>query len=123
VQNRRFAILRDRVLVPAEFIPPYSIPAAWHARLGNQHLLNPDEEYLVDLDRCRLEIAGGRLLMDVRISGLDNREIKAVIVPLNDHEAYVFGQGRNVGDVVTATDKPGSRYIRYSGYEFEVQKD
>jgi CubicO group peptidase (beta-lactamase class C family) len=123
VQNRRFAILRDRVLVPAEFIPPYTIPDAWHARLGNQHLLNPDKEFLVDLEHCRLEVAGERLLMDVRISGLDNREIKAVIVPLNDHEAYVFGQARNVGDVVTATEQAGTHYVRYSGYDFEVQKN
>jgi len=123
VRNRRFAILRDRVLVPAEFIPPYSIPEAWQAYLGNQHLLNPDEEFLVDLDHCRLEIANGRLLMDVRISGLDNREIQAVIVPLNDREAYVFGQGRNVGDVVQATNDGGRRQVRYSGYDFEIQKD
>lgn len=123
VQGRAFAILRDRVLVPAEKIPPYVIPETWKQFIGHQRLLNPDEEFLVDLDHCRLEIVNDRLLMDVRISGLENREVQAVMVPLNDHEAYVFGLGRNVGDVAHAHMNNAVPHIRYSGYLFEVRKD
>ena len=44
-------------------------------------------------------IENGKLLMDIRISGIENRHVKVVVVPFSDSEAYVFGLGRNVGDV------------------------
>jgi hypothetical protein len=118
-QGRRFALLRDRIPVPAEYIPPYTIPPAWREFVGDHEILNPDEVYLVDLDHCRMEIADGRLLMDIRISGIENREVKVVLVPLNDEEAYVFGLGRNVGDVAHAIRQGDRRMTRYSGYLFE----
>jgi len=123
VDGRPFAVLQDRVIVPAEKVPPYSIPPAWTAYTGDYQILNPDAEYLVDLEHCRVEIADGRLLLDIRISGIENREVKVVLVPLNDHDAYVFGLGRNVGDVAhTAFDEHGRCITRYSGYLFEKQR-
>jgi CubicO group peptidase (beta-lactamase class C family) len=119
VAGRRFAILRDRVPIPAEFVPPYPIPAAWREFVGDYQVINPDAVYLVDLEHCRMEIANDRLLMDIRISGIENREVKVVIVPLNDHEGYVFGLGRNVGDVAYAIHDHGRLLTRYSGYLFE----
>lgn len=120
-RGRRFALLRDRIPVPAEYIPPYPIPPAWREFVGDHEILNPDEVYLVDLDHCRMEIADGRLLMDIRISGIENREVKVVMVPLNDEEAYVFGLGRNVGDVARAIRQGDRRMTRYSGYLFELK--
>jgi len=120
VDGRRFAVLCDRVVAPAEKIPPYSVPEAWRQFVGHHRLLNPDTECLVDLEHCRMLIEHGRLLMDVRISGIENREVKVAMMPLNDHEAYVFGIGRNVGDVVRAIVKDGRLLMRYSGYLFEV---
>jgi len=123
VAGRPFAVLQDRVIVPAEKVPSYSIPPAWTAYTGEYQILNPDTEYLVDLEHCRVEIANGRLLLDIRISGIENREVKVVLVPLNDHDAYVFGLGRNVGDVAhTAFDQHGRCITRYSGYLFEKQR-
>jgi CubicO group peptidase (beta-lactamase class C family) len=119
VAGREFAVLRDRVIIPAEKIPPYPVPAIWERCRGDYHLLNPDTEYLVDLEHCRMEISDGRLLMDIRISGIENRAVKVVLVPLNDHEAYVFGLGRNVGDVSQAFEHEGRVRMRYSGYLFE----
>lgn len=119
VAGREFALLRDRVVTPAEKIPPYPIPDAWRAFTGSYRLLNPDAEFLVDLEHCRMEILDGRLLMDIRISGIENREVQVVVVPLNDREVYVFGVGRNVGDV-TQVEASGARpRMRYSGYRFE----
>lgn len=119
VDGRRFAILHDRVLVPAEKIPAYPVPEAWHRYVGNYRMLNPDAEFLVSLEHCRLEIADGKLLMDIRISGIEKREVKVVMVPLNEREIYSFGLGRNVGDVSYAFSENGRRYTRYSGYLFE----
>lgn len=119
VDGRRFAILRDRVLVPAEKIPAYPVPESWHRYTGNYRLLNPDAEFLVSLEHCRLEIEGGKLLMDIRISGIEKREVKVVMVPLNEREVYSFGLGRNVGDVSYAFSENGRFYTRYSGYLFE----
>ena len=121
IDGRQFAVLRDRVLVPAEKIPPYTIPEAWRQLTGHQRLLNPDAECLVDLEHCRMQIEHGRLLMDVRISGIEKRDVKVALVPLNDHEAYVFGLGRNVGDVARIIVKDGRLLMRYSGYQFEVE--
>jgi hypothetical protein len=46
-----------------------------------------------------------------------------VLVPLNDQAAYVFGLGRNVGDITTAETRDGKDYTRYSGYLFERVAD
>jgi len=119
VGDRRFALLRDRVVVPAERLPQYTIPDSWHGRAGEYRLLNPDDEYLVDLEHCRMEIADGRLLLHIRISGIENREVRVVVVPLSEHEGYVFGLGRNVGDV-SYNYRDGERILtRFSGYLFE----
>lgn len=122
VDGRAFALLRDRVVVPAEKIPPYAIPSAWRQFTGAYRLLNPDAEFLVNLEHCRMEIADGRLLMDIRISGIENREVKVVLVPLNDEEACVFGLGRNVGDVSRCWADGQRRFIRFSGYLFELER-
>lgn len=121
--GREFAVLRDRVVVPAEKIPPYAISDSWRRFTGNYRLLNPDAEYLVDLEHCRMRIENGKLLMDIRISGIENREVKVVIVPLNEHEVYVFGLGRNVGDVSRAFVDHGHIRMRFSGYLFEREPD
>jgi len=122
VDGREFAVLRDRVVIPAEKVPPYSIPDTWRRYVGNQRLLNPDAEYLVDLEHCRMEIRNGRLLMDIRLSGIENREVQVVVVPFNDHEAYVFGLGRNVGDVARIYEDGGKLCTRFSGYRFVVER-
>lgn len=119
VEGRGFALLRDRVVVPAERIPDYSIPDTWRRVVGDYRILNPDADYLVDLEHCRLIIENGKLLMDVRISGIENRGVKAVMVPFSDHEATVFGLGRNVGDVARVLKEGERPHISYSGYVFE----
>jgi len=120
--GRMFAVLRDRVVVPAERIPPYPIPDQWRRHVGDQRLLNPDEEYLVELEHCRMEIRNGRLLMDIRIDGIEKREIHVVVVPFSDTEAYVFGLGRNVGDVAQTYEDQGRLCTRFSGYRFLVER-
>jgi len=119
VQGRAFALLHDRVVIPAEKIPTYTIPDSWRRCVGDYHIVNPDKEYLVDLDHCRMLIENEKLLMDIKISGLENRRVKVVVVPMSDDEAYVFGLGRNVGDVARAQWDAGRQCIRYSGYLFE----
>jgi CubicO group peptidase (beta-lactamase class C family) len=119
VDERRFALLRDRVVIPAEKIPPYSIPETWRRCAGEYHIINPDAEYLVELDHCRMLIENGKLLMDIRISGIENRHVQVVVVPISDSEAYVFGLGRNVGDVARVLTDGDRLRIRYSGYVFE----
>lgn len=117
--GRQFALLRDRVVIPAEKIPPYSIPDTWRGCVGDYHIINPDDEYLVELDHCRMLIEDGKLLMDIRISGIENRNVKVVVVPISASEAYVFGLGRNVGDVARMSTDDDQLRIRYSGYVFE----
>ncbi len=119
VDGRQFALLRDRVVIPAEKIPPYSIPETWRGCVGDYHIINPDDEYLVELDHCRMLIEDGKLLLDIRISGIENRHVKVVVVPISADEAYVFGLGRNVGDVARMSTDGGRLCIRYSGYVFE----
>ena len=119
VSGRSFALLHDRTVIPAEKIPPYSIPDPWRRCVGDYHTLNPDAEYLVDLKHCRMLIENGKLLMDIRISGIENRRVKVVVVPISDSEATVFGLGRNVGDVARILTEGDRLRIRYSGYVFE----
>jgi CubicO group peptidase (beta-lactamase class C family) len=119
VDGRTFALLRDRVVIPAERIPPYSLPEPWRRCTGDYRILNPDAEYLVDLEHCRMLVENGKLLMDIRISGIENRHVKVVVVPISDSEAYVFGLGRNVGDVARVLADGNRLRIRYSGYVFE----
>lgn len=120
VAGRKFALLRERVTIPAEKVPPYSIPDTWRQYVGDQRLLNPDAEYLVDLEHCRLHIHDGRLLMDIRLTGIENREVQVVIVPFDEHEACVFGLGRNVGDVAQIYVEDGQLCTRFSGYRFAL---
>ena len=119
VSGRSFALLRDRTVIPAEKISPYSIPESWQRCLGDYHILNPDAEYLVELEHCRMLIENGMLLMDIRISGIENRHVKVVVVPISDSEATVFGLGRNVGDVARMLTDGDRLRLRYSGYVFE----
>ncbi len=118
VGGRDFALLRERMTIPAEKVPPYPIPDTWRQYVGDQRLLNPDAEYLVDLEHCRLEIRDGRLLMDIRLAGIENREVQVVVVPFSEHEACVFGLGRNVGDVAQTYVEDGQLCTRFSGYRF-----
>ena len=119
-EGRRFAVLRDRIVIPAEKIPSYEIPDSWRNLTGDYRIRNPDQEYLVELDHCRMLIENDKLLMDIKISGIENRRVKVVVVPISDNEAYVFGLGRNVGDVAYARKEGDRQLIRYSGYWFEL---
>jgi CubicO group peptidase (beta-lactamase class C family) len=119
VGKREFALLRDRVVIPAEKIPPYSIPETWRHCVGDYTITNPDAEYLVEIEHCRMLIEHDKLLMDIRISGIENRQVKVVVVPFSDDEAYVFGLGRNVGDVACMVTGGDKLRVRYSGYLFE----
>lgn len=119
-EGRRFAVLRDRIAIPAEKIPAYAIPDSWRKLTGDYRIRNPDKEYLVELDHCRMLIEDEKLLMDIKISGIENRRVKVVVLPISDNEAYVFGLGRNVGDMAYARQEGDRQLIRYSGYWFEL---
>lgn len=120
VQGRTILIMRDRgVAVTAEKVPPYDIPQAWRRRVGTYRLINPDKEYLVDVENPQLSIEDGKLLLGVRLSGLEDREVKVVLMPLSDDTLYVFGVGRNVGDVTSIERHEGRERLRYLGYYFE----
>jgi hypothetical protein len=67
-------------------------------------------------------IEDGKLLMDIRISGIENRHVKVVVVPISASEAYVFGLGRNVGDVARILTDGDQLRMRYSGYVFEREQ-
>jgi len=122
VQGHDFALLHDRMVTAAEKIPHYTLSDDWRRRVGNYHIMNPDAHYLVNLDHCRMLVENGRLLLDLKISGLEDRSVKVVIMPVSDTKAYVFGLGRNVGDMTTANDNDGRPQISYSGYVFERDK-
>lgn len=119
VDGRDFMLMHDRVVSAAEKIPPYAVPEIWRARTGNYHITNPDEHYLVNLDHCRMLMEDGKLLLDIKISGLEARQVKIVVVPLSDNEIYVFGLGRNVGDVARIENHGAKTRMWYSGYLFE----
>lgn len=123
VDGRDFMLLRDRVVTAAEKIPPYAVPEIWRARAGNYRITNPDEHYLVNLDHCRMLMEDGKLLLDIKISGLEDRRVKVVVVPMSDNEIYVFGLGRNVGDVARMQSDGTKTRMWYSGYLFEREAD
>jgi len=123
VDGREFALLRDRAVAVAEKVPAYELPAAWRARVGDYRIINPDDEYLVNLEHCRLLVEDNRLLLDLEISGIDDRRVKIVVMPYSDDESYVFGFGRNVGDTTVAYRVGGRQRIRYSGFIFERQNE
>ena len=123
VEGRDFMLLRDRVVNAAERIPPYAVSEIWRRRTGDYRIVNPDKDYLVNLDHCRLLMENGKLLLDIKISGLEDRKVKIVVVPLSDNEIYVFGLGRNVGDVARIESDGAKTRMWYSGYLFERQGD
>jgi CubicO group peptidase (beta-lactamase class C family) len=123
VDGRDFMLLRDRVVSAAEKIPSYEVPEIWRARTGDYHITNPDEHYLVNLDHCRMLMENGKLLLDIKISGLEDRRVKVVVVPMSDNEIYVFGLGRNVGDVARMASDGAKTRMWYSGYLFERDTD
>jgi len=118
--GRTFMLWRDRgVAVTAERVPPFTVSNAWQRRAGTYRLLNPDKDYLVDLEHAQLLYENGKLLMELRIAGLEDRDIKVVIMPIDDHMSYTFGIGRNVGDVTVVEQHAGRERVRYLGYYFE----
>lgn len=120
VDGRTIMLWRDRgVAVTAEKVPSYTVPDAWVRRAGNYRLVNPDKEYLVNVEHARLSVEDGKILMNIRIAGLEDREVKVVMMPLGDDAAYTFGIGRNVGDVSSIERHNGRERIRYLGYYFE----
>ena len=123
VGGREFALLRDRTVTVAEKVPAYELSAVWRARVGDYRIINPDDEYLVNLEHCRMLVEDGRMLLDLQISGIDDRRVKIVVMPYSDDESYVFGYGRNVGDTTVAYRVGGRQRIRYSGFIFERQNE
>lgn len=120
VHGRVFLLMRDRgVAMTGEKVPPYVVPDAWRRRVGELRLMNADKDYLVNVERTHLTIENEMMLMQVRLAGFEDREVQVVLVPLDDDAAFVFGLGRNVGDVTTAWSRDGRDYYRYSGYLFE----
>jgi CubicO group peptidase (beta-lactamase class C family) len=120
VQERMIMLMRDRgVAITAEKVPDYTVPDVWKARAGSYRIMNPDKEYLVDVEHSRLTIEDGKMLMNIRISGLEDREVKVVMIPLGDDAAYTFGLGRNVGDVTVVERHDGRERMRFLGYYFE----
>lgn len=118
--GRTFMLWRDRgVAVTAERVPRLPVPLAWQQRTGTYRLMNPDKDYLVDLEYARLLHEDGKLLMELRIAGLEDRDIKVVIMPIDDRTSYTFGIGRNVGDITLVEDTAGKERVRYLGYYFE----
>jgi len=123
VQQRTVMLWHDRgVVVTAEKVPAYTVPEAWRRRAGNYRVVNPDKEYLVDVEHARLSVEDDKLLMNIRISGLEDREVKVVIMPLGEDAAYTFGIGRNVGDIQTVERHEGRERVRYLGYYFEREE-
>jgi hypothetical protein len=57
--------------------------------------------------------------MELRIAGIEDRDIKVVIMPIDDRTSYTFGIGRNVGDITLVEDIAGKERVRYLGYYFE----
>jgi hypothetical protein len=121
--GREFALLHDRTLSVAEKVPAYELTPVWRARVGDYRIINPDAEYLVNLEHCRMLVEGDRLLLDLQISGIEDRRVKIVVMPYTDNESYVFGLGRNVGDTTVAYRVNGRQRIRYSGFIFERQNE
>jgi hypothetical protein len=121
--GREFVLMRDRTVVVAEKVPAYELSAAWRARVGDYRIINPDDEYLVNLEHCRMLVEDDRMLLDLQISGIDDRRVKIVVMPYSDDESYVFGYGRNVGDTTVAYRVGGRQRIRYSGFIFERQNE
>jgi CubicO group peptidase (beta-lactamase class C family) len=120
LHGRAFLLMRDRgIAMTGEKIPPYIVPDTWRRRAGEYRLVNADKDYLVDVEHTRLSVRDDKMLMQVRIAGLEDRDVQVVLVPLGDDAAFVFGLGRNVGDVTTAFTRDGRDYTRYSGYVFE----
>lgn len=123
VQQRMIMLMHDRgVIITAEKVPVYEVPDAWRQRTGSYRLVNPDKEYLVDVEHARLTVEGGKILMNIRISGLEDREVQVVMMPLTDDAAYTFGIGRNVGDVTVVERHDGRERMRYLGYYFEREE-
>jgi CubicO group peptidase (beta-lactamase class C family) len=123
VQNRMIMLMRDRgVVITAEKVPSYEVSDAWRRRTGNYRLTNPDKEYLVDVEHARLTVEDNKILMNIRISGLEDREVKVVMMPMGDDAAYTFGIGRNVGDVTVVERHEGRERMRYLGYYFEREE-
>jgi CubicO group peptidase (beta-lactamase class C family) len=123
VEKRMVMLMRDRgVAITAEKVPSYEVSDAWRRRTGNYRLMNPDKEYLVDVEHARLTVEDNKILMNIRISGLEDREVKVVMMPLSDDSAYTFGIGRNVGDVTVVERHEGRERMRYLGYYFEREE-
>ncbi len=120
IQGRTILIMRDRgIAMTAEKIPPFTVPEAWRNRAGAYRLVNPDKEYLVDVQHIRLMVENDKLLISLRLSGLEDREVQVVCMPLDDDTVYTFGIGRNVGDITKVERHEGRERLRYLGYYFE----
>lgn len=120
IQGRTILIMRDRgIAMTAEKVPSHTVPKAWRARAGAYRLVNPDKEYLVDVEHIRLVVENDKLLINLRLSGLEDRDVQVVCMPLDDDTVYTFGIGRNVGDITKAEQHEGHERLRYLGYYFE----
>ncbi len=121
--GREFALMHDRTLAVAEKVPAYTLTPVWRARVGEYRIINPDDHYLVNLEHCRMLVEDGHLLLDLEISGIEDRRVKIVVMPYSDNESYVFGLGRNVGDTTVAYRANGRQRVLYSGFIFERQNE
>ncbi|MEK6802177.1 MAG: hypothetical protein AABZ34_05880 [Nitrospirota bacterium] len=105
-------------MVVGERIHPVPIPSAWHHRVGSYEIIDLGEEEAL-LDRLRLSIQDGFLVLTGRFTKPTPFEFIHALEPLSDTEAIVMGLGLGGGETFDVLQEAGEEGYRYSGYRLK----
>lgn len=113
-------IPRGSHLGVAEKIENVPIPSTWKDRKGKYNTQNPGTAPMIK--KFKITDGDGDFLFiefeTVLVNGKISSPVKYPIKIINDREAVVFGNGRNLGDTVKVKMLDGKEIITYSGYDF-----
>ncbi len=118
VAGRDILIARDRRprrMLVGERLGATPIPAAWLRSVGTYEIIHLGED-LPYLQRIRLSVHDGFLVMSRRVTRPEPLEMSHALAPVSETEATVRGVGFGLGETIDVVHEGGEERLRYAGY-------
>jgi len=105
-------------------ITPQSVNQRWMERVGKYEALNQDTVLFIESFAFHYDPKSRFYYMDLGMSKdiFAGKKISIPLDTINEHEAVVMGDGRNLGETIRAVMENGEEILYYSGFRLKKKK-